>query len=75
MKSGNLQSPDISFFARERLQGMTELPTGFLEDASDLAVEVLSPSNTVEEVEGKIFENGDRLGHQPNSALFDTPTA
>ncbi len=64
MKSGNLRSPDISFFARERLQGVTELPTGFLEGAPDLAVEVLSPSNTVEEIEGEIaeyFENGARL--------------
>jgi len=64
MRSGNLRSPDISFFARERLQGMAELPTGFLEGAPDLAVEVLSPSNTVEEIEGKIadyFENGARL--------------
>lgn len=44
MKSGNWRSPDISFFAKERLQGMAELPTGFLEGAPDLAVEVLSPA-------------------------------
>ncbi|MFS8907113.1 Uma2 family endonuclease [Synechococcus sp. OH2] len=40
---------------------MTELPTGFLEGAPELAVEVLSASNTVEEIGGKIaeyFENG-----------------
>ncbi len=64
MKNGNKRSPDISFFAKERLQGMTELPTGFLEGAPDLAVEVLSPSNTVEEIDDKIveyFENGARL--------------
>ncbi|NJN88142.1 MAG: Uma2 family endonuclease [Leptolyngbyaceae cyanobacterium SL_7_1] len=64
MKSGNKRSPDISFFAKERLQGMTELPTGFLEGAPDLAIEILSPGNTVEEIDDKIteyFENGARL--------------
>ncbi len=64
MKNGNRRSPDISFFAKERLQGFTELPTGFLEGAPDLAIEVLSPSNTVEEMHDKLveyFENGTRL--------------
>ncbi len=64
MKNGNKRSPDISFFAKERLQGITELPTGFLEGAPDLAVEILSPGNTVEEIETKIteyFDNGARL--------------
>jgi Uma2 family endonuclease len=64
MKNGNRRSPDISFFAKERLQGMTELPSGFLDGAPDLAVEVLSPGNTVEEIHDKLvdyFENGTRL--------------
>ncbi|MGF1492571.1 MAG: Uma2 family endonuclease [Microcoleaceae cyanobacterium] len=64
MNNGNKRSPDISFFAKERLQGMTELPTGFLEGAPDLAVEILSPGNTVEEIDERItdyFENGTRL--------------
>jgi len=64
MKNGNRRSPDIGFFAKERLQGMTQLPAGFLEGAPDLAVEVLSPGNTVEEIDGKIadyFDNGTRL--------------
>lgn len=64
LKNGNKRSPDIAFFAKERLQGMTELPSGFLEGAPDLAVEVLSPGNTVEEIDEKIkeyFENGTRL--------------
>ncbi len=64
MKNGNKRSPDISFFAKERLQGLDELPTGFLEGAPDLAVEVLSPDNTVEEIHDKLveyFENGTRL--------------
>ena len=64
MKSGNKRSPDVSFMAKERLQGLDELPDGFLEGAPDLAVEILSPSNTVAEIRGKIveyFENGARL--------------
>jgi Uma2 family endonuclease len=64
MKNGNRRSPDISFFAKERLQGMIELPSGFLDGAPELAVEVLSPGNTVEEIHDKLveyFENGTRL--------------
>jgi Uma2 family endonuclease len=64
MKNGNRRSPDISFFTKERLQGMTELPSGFLDGAPDLAVEVLSPGNTVEEIHEKLVEyfgNGTRL--------------
>jgi Uma2 family endonuclease len=64
MKNGNKRSPDIAFFAKERLQGLEELPTGYLEGAPDLAVEVLSPGNTVEEIDDKLkdyFENGTRL--------------
>lgn len=64
MKSGNKRSPDISFMAKERLQGLDDLPDGFLEGAPDLAVEILSPSNTVEEIDSKLveyFENGARL--------------
>lgn len=64
MKNGNKRSLDISFFAKERLQGLTQLPTGFLEGAPDLAIEILSPGNTVEEMHNKLveyFENGTRL--------------
>lgn len=64
MRSGNKRSPDISFVAKERLQGLDDLPDGFLEGAPDLAVEILSPSNTVEEIHNKLveyFENGARL--------------
>lgn len=64
MKLGNKRSPDISFMAKERLQGLDEMPDGFLEGAPDLAVEILSPSNTVEEIDSKLveyFENGSRL--------------
>lgn len=64
MKSGNKRSPDISVVDKQRLQGMEELPDGFLEGAPDLAVEILSPGNTVEEMHNKIveyFENDARL--------------
>ena len=64
MKSGNKRSPDVSFMAKERLQGLDDIPDGFLEGAPDLAVEILSPSNTVAEIHDKLveyFENGARL--------------
>ena len=64
MKNGNRRSPDISFVTKERLQGLDELPDGFLEGAPDLAIEILSPGNTVEEMHAKLveyFKNGARL--------------
>ncbi len=64
MKSGNKRSPDVSFFAKERLHGLEELPSGLLEGAPDLTIEVLSPGNTIEEIDSKLveyFENGARL--------------
>jgi Uma2 family endonuclease len=64
LKNGNKRSPDLSFFDKGRLQGLTELPIGFLEDAPDLCVEILSPSNTIAEIEDKVteyFDNGARL--------------
>ena len=42
MKNGNKRSPDISFFAKERLQGLDDLPIGFLESAPNLVIEILS---------------------------------
>ncbi|NJR67531.1 MAG: Uma2 family endonuclease [Synechococcales cyanobacterium CRU_2_2] len=64
MINGNKRAPDLSCFAKERLQGITVLPTGFLDGAPDLVVEVLSPGNTVEEMDRKVeeyFENGTHL--------------
>jgi Uma2 family endonuclease len=64
MASGNRRSPDIAFFAKERLRGMPLLPSGYLDGAPDLAVEVLSPGNTVAEIDDKLaeyFANGCRL--------------
>jgi Uma2 family endonuclease len=64
MKNGNKRSPDISFFAKERLQELDDLPTGFLDGPPDLVIEILSPTNTIEEIDSKLveyFENGARL--------------
>ncbi len=64
MKSGNKRAPDVSFLTRERLQGLKKVPNGFWQGAPDLVVEILSPTNTVEEIHQKIveyFENGARL--------------
>jgi Uma2 family endonuclease len=64
LKSGNKRSPDVSFIARERLQGLKRLPKGYFQGAPDLVVEVISPSNTFEELHEKLteyFDNGCRL--------------
>jgi Uma2 family endonuclease len=64
LKSGNRRSPDVSFVSRERLKGLKRPPRGFFQGSPDWAVEILSPSNTVEEIHTKIveyFENDTRL--------------
>ncbi|AFY74923.1 hypothetical protein Syn7502_03017 [Synechococcus sp. PCC 7502] len=64
MKNGNRRSPDISFVSKTQLQGLTELPEGFLDGAPDLAIKVLSSSSTIAEIDQKImeyFDNGSRL--------------
>ncbi|MFQ5637123.1 MAG: Uma2 family endonuclease [bacterium] len=60
MKSGNVLSPDISFIRKSRLHG-GKSPKGFGHFAPDLAVEILSPSDRLADLQGKIkeyFENG-----------------
>jgi Uma2 family endonuclease len=64
MTTGNKRSPDIGFVAKARLQGLKRLPKGFFQGAPDLAVEVISPSNTFEEIHNKLveyFDNDCRL--------------
>jgi Uma2 family endonuclease len=64
MKNRDFLSPDVSFIGRERLKGDKRPPKKFFNGAPDLAVEVLSPSDTVEMLHDKIidyFENGSRL--------------
>jgi Uma2 family endonuclease len=63
-KNDNKRSPDVSFVSKERLKGLKRPPRGFFQGSPDLAVEILSPSNTVEEIHEKIveyFENDTRL--------------
>jgi Uma2 family endonuclease len=50
-----VRAPDISFVSMRRVPA-AGLPQKFFEGAPDLAVEVLSPSDTVEETEDKIAE-------------------
>jgi len=64
LKSGNRRSPDVSFLAKNKLQGLERLPKGYWNGAPDLAVEILSPSNTIAEMHQKIveyFENDAQL--------------
>ena len=56
MKSGNLRSPDVSFISKKLLQGFKRPPKGFFKGSPDLAVEILSPSDTMENLHEKIFE-------------------
>ncbi len=52
MKSGDCLSPDVSFVRRERLQ--RELTKKFFPGAPDLAVEVVSPGETVASIDKKL---------------------
>jgi Uma2 family endonuclease len=61
MKSGRVRLPDVSFIAAAR---MPTTPEPIPSLAPDLAVEVLSESNTAEEIEQKLheyFQSGTRL--------------
>ena len=64
MKSGNLFSPDLSFVSRARLAGLKRGSTGFFKGSPDLAVEVLSPTESKAAANKKIreyFKNDTRL--------------
>ncbi len=60
MVSGNIRSPDVAFIRKEHLpEGKS--PIGFGESAPDLAIEVLSPSEDLNELLRKVaeyFESG-----------------
>ena len=49
-----VRGPDLAFWRAGRLP--TPLPAGFLEEAPDLAVEILSPSNSASEMLEKVRE-------------------
>ncbi len=64
MANRDFLSPNVSFIAKERLKGHKRAPKKFFDGAPDLAVEVLSPNDTVENLHEKIvdyFANGFRL--------------
>jgi Uma2 family endonuclease len=64
MKRGNFRSPDVSFITKERLQGLKRPSQKFFQGSPDLAIEILSPSDTVEGIHERIveyFENDTRL--------------
>ena len=48
-----VRAPDVSFVSKERMT-TDEIPAGFLEMAPDLAVEVVSPSETAPKVQSKV---------------------
>jgi len=57
----SVRGPDISYWSKERLR---EVPVGYIEAAPDLLVEVLSPSNTSQQIREKLkeyFAKGVRL--------------
>lgn len=50
-----IRGPDAAFIARERLHG-SEIPTGWWKVPPSLAVEVVSPANTMAEIQEKVLE-------------------
>jgi len=64
MNNGNLRSPDVFFVSWKRFKELGQDMNGFLKGAPDLAVEILSPSNTVAAMKEKAveyFESGSEL--------------
>lgn len=64
MKNGNLRCPDVSYISMDRFRRIGRDLEGFLKGAPDLAVEVISPSNTIKSVKEKsleYFDSGSRL--------------
>lgn len=60
----NCVAPDVSYVHKDRLKLLRRFPEKFLQGAPDLAVEVLSPSDSFAELEEKVadyFRWGTRL--------------
>ena len=55
LPNGNVRTPDVTFVRTEKLPG-GESPEGFGELVPDLAIEVLSPNDSLKEVGRKIGE-------------------
>jgi Uma2 family endonuclease len=64
MENMNCRAPDISFVGKDRLRGLKRKEAKFFHGAPDLAVEILSPSNTRREVDERLrdyFSSGTKL--------------
>ena len=64
MENLNCRAPDISFLAKARLRGLKRREARFFQGAPDLAVEILSPSNTRRDVDERLrdyFSSGAKL--------------
>lgn len=76
-------SPDVAFVGKARLAGLKRPPRSFFSGAPDLAVEVLSPSDTMEQMHEKLtqyFLHGTRLiwvinPAERNAHVYRTPEA
>lgn len=82
LPNGNLRSPDVSFVRLERLpEGKS--PRGFAHFAPDLAVEILSPSDSLNEINEKIAEYFDNKvslvwiidPENQTATVYSSPTA
>ncbi|HLL91270.1 MAG TPA: Uma2 family endonuclease [Tepidisphaeraceae bacterium] len=64
LDTADVFSPDVSFVSKERLRAAGGVPKNFFRGAPDLAVEVLSPGDSLKLIEEKLrqyFANGTRL--------------
>lgn len=64
MRSGNLRCPDVSVVLRSRFPGQKRITMKFVQGAPDLAVEIVSPSDTMDAMHDRVveyFDNGTRL--------------
>jgi Uma2 family endonuclease len=64
LEPGLVRMPDVSFHSWEHFPNRLLPPGAFVEQAPDLAVEILSPSNTQREMDrkrGEYFAGGSRL--------------
>ena len=56
LRPEHIRIPDVAFISNRRFSGRTLTPTAFWELGCDLAVEVMSPSNTRREMERKLSD-------------------
>lgn len=64
MRNRNCRAPDISFVSKARLKGFKRSAKQFFPGAPDLAVEILAPSNSAQDLRERLndfFESGTRL--------------